>query len=117
LDSTVFVNLIGFIVNYTKYKLIRQIIFRIGYTINATKLKIRTRKMNPIIPSVLTGIKLRLAGRFMNQRYYQRVRNREIQRGSLTRNNAKLVNLSRIHGKSRRGAYSVTVTSGYSIID
>ena len=117
LDSTVFVNLIGFIVNYTKYNLIRQFIFRIGYNINATKLKIRTRKMNPIIPSVLTGIKLRLAGRFMNQRYYQRVRNREIQRGSLTRSNAKLVNLSRIHGKSRRGAYSVTVTSGYSIID
>jgi len=117
LDSKVMVNLFGFVVNFTKYKIIREFIFRVGYNIDATKLKIRKKEMDPIIPSVLTGIKLRLAGRFMNQRFYRRVRNKEIQRGSLTRNNARVVNLARLSGKSKRGAYSVTVTSGYSIID
>jgi Mitochondrial ribosomal protein (VAR1) len=111
------VNIFGFVVNYTKYGIIRDYIYRIGYKINDTKLKIRKKEMDAIIPSVLTGIKLRVAGRLMTQRFYRRVRNKEFQRGSLTRNNAKLVTLARFSSKNRRGAYSITVTSGYSILD
>jgi hypothetical protein len=73
--------------------------------------------MDPIVPSVLTGIKLRFAGRFMTQKFFRRVRNKEIQRGALTRNTTKLVKLSRFSNKNRRGAYSISITAGYSILD
>ncbi len=117
LDGNILVNLFGLMVNIVKYARFRNFIYHMGYIIRDTNLKIRKNEMDPIIPSVLTGIKLRLAGRFMTQKFFRRVKNKEIQRGALTRNTAKLIKFSRVSNKNRRGAYSITVTAGYSILD
>ncbi len=117
LDGNILVNLFGLMVNIVKYGRFRNFIYHMGYIIRETKFKIRKNEMDPIVPSVLTGIKLRFAGRFMTQKFFRRVRNKEIQRGALTRNTAKLIKFSRVSNKNRRGAYSISITAGYSILD
>ena len=117
MDGNILVNLFGLMSNIVKYGRFRNFIYHMGYIIRDTKLKIRKKEMDPIVPSVLTGIKLRFAGRFMTQKFFRRVRNKEIQRGALTRNTTKLVKLSRFSNKNRRGAYSISITAGYSILD
>jgi hypothetical protein len=120
LDGNILVNLFGLMVNIVKYARFRNFIYHMGYIIRDTNLKIRKNEMDSIIPSVLTGIKLRFAGRFMTQKFFRRVKNKEIQRGALTRARsapAKLIKLSRVSNKNRRGAYSISITTGYSILD
>jgi hypothetical protein len=117
LESTILSNLFGIVVNYVKYNKFRTLISELGKLITKTNLKIRSKQMNPVIGSVLSGINLRLAGRFLSHRFTQRVRNKEIQRGGLNRTSAQYVKLSRVSNKNRRGAYCITITTGYSILD
>ena len=117
MDGNILVNLFGLIVNVEKWSKFRNYIFTMGTIIKDTKFQIRTNQIDPIIPSVISGIKLRFAGRFITQKYFRRVRNKEIQRGALNTSSSQLTKLNRYTNKNRRGAFSISITTGYSILN
>jgi len=67
-----------------------------------------------IVPSFLSGLKIKLAGRLMTQRVIPRLTVKTLQRGTLARGRTDLVSEARFTSKNRRGAYSITVTMGHS---
>ena len=77
--------------------------------------KINNRFSNNKIPSFLSGIYLKLAGRVLTQKLQRRVKSKIVQKGSLARTRAKLINTNRFVNKNKRGVYSVTVIIGHFI--
>ena len=65
-----------------------------------------------IIPSFLSGFRIKLAGRILSKSLKVRVKSKVLQKGSLARNKANLVSSSRFTSKNRRGAFSITVSTG-----
>lgn len=68
-----------------------------------------------VIPSFLSGIKVRLAGRIATQRVVPRFTVQAFQMGSLARGKINLAFTSRITQKNKRGVFSFTVTTGHFI--
>ena len=64
-------------------------------------------------PSYLSGINIKLAGRTFRQRVVPRMTVKRIQKGSLTNVNVQYIDKARFTGKTRRGAYSFTITLGH----
>ena len=64
-------------------------------------------------PSYLSGINIKLAGRTFRQRVIPRMTVKRIQKGSLTNVNVQFIDRARFTGKTRRGAYSFTITLGH----
>ena len=64
----------------------------------------------------VAGVKIRLGGRTFKQKVIPRRTVQQLQRGSLARDKVKLLERSRITGKTRRGAYSFTVTLGHVLV-
>ena len=67
----------------------------------------------PSAPSYLSGINIKLAGRTFRQRVVPRMTVKRIQKGSLTNVNVQFIDKARFTSKTRRGAYSFTVTLGH----
>ena len=61
-------------------------------------------------PSKISGINVKLAGRPLNERIIPRLTVKRAQRGSFNRLNAKMIEKSMYTDKTRKGAYSFTVT-------
>jgi len=64
-------------------------------------------------PSYISGINIKLAGRTFKERIIPRMTVKRIQKGSLNSINVKFVEKARFTGKTKRGAYSFTVTLGH----
>lgn len=64
-------------------------------------------------PSYLSGINIKLAGRTFRQRVIPRMTVKRIQKGSLTNVNVQFIDRARFTGKTRRGAFSFTITLGH----
>jgi len=98
----------------SKNKNFRKMMRKLLYTAtikNPTKM---IRKQNfSIIPSYLSGIKVRLAGRLITQRIVPRFTVQSIQMGSLARGKINYVDTSRFTHKNKRGAFSFTVTTSH----
>lgn len=98
----------------SKNKNFRKMMRKLLYTAtikNPTKM---IRKQNfSIIPSYLSGIKVRLAGRLITQRVVPRFTVQSIQMGSLARGKINYVDTSRFTHKNKRGAFSFTVTTSH----
>nr|YP_009690452.1 ribosomal protein S3 [Schizopora paradoxa]QEG57232.1 ribosomal protein S3 [Schizopora paradoxa] len=67
----------------------------------------------PSAPSYLSGINIKLAGRTFRQRVVPRMTVKRIQKGSLTNVNVQYIDRARFTGKTRRGAFSFTITLGH----
>ena len=61
-------------------------------------------------PSGISGVNIKLAGRALNERIIPRLTVKRAQRGSFNRLNAKLIEKSIYTDKTRKGAFSFTVT-------
>ena len=61
-------------------------------------------------PSNISGVNVKLAGRPLNERIIPRLTVKRAQRGSFNRLNAKMIEKSIYTDKTRKGAYSFTVT-------
>jgi Mitochondrial ribosomal protein (VAR1) len=97
-----------------KTKDFRQIMRKLLYTAtisNPTKM-VRTQNFS-IIPSYLSGIKVRLGGRLITQRIVPRFTVQSLQIGSLARGKVNFTDSSRITLKNKRGAFSFTVTTSH----
>nr|YP_010296722.1 ribosomal protein S3 [Polyozellus multiplex]UMI33315.1 ribosomal protein S3 [Polyozellus multiplex] len=110
-DSNILSKMIGLISNTVKFRIIIRKLFSVAKLKNPIKFLRKTR--SSLIPSFLSGIKIRLAGRLLTQRVIPRLTVKTIQRGTLARGKAHFVNSARFTNKNRRGVYSITVTMGH----
>jgi Mitochondrial ribosomal protein (VAR1) len=107
-ESNILANLIGILSNFIKFRYIHMKLFKVSKT------KIfKKRFSNNKIPSFLSGIYLKLAGRVLTQKLQRRVKSKVIQKGSLTRTG--LINLNRFSNKNKRGVFSITIKTGHII--
>lgn len=74
--------------------------------------KSKVNPINPIIPTFITGISVKLAGRLSSQKTIPRKTVKRIQRGTIIRTNAQIITSSRFTKKNRKGIFSVTVSMG-----
>jgi len=108
-DSNILSKMIGIISNIVKLRFIIKKLFTIA------KIK-KTNKIinnNSILPSYLSGLKIRVAGRLLTQRVVPRLTVKTIQRGTLARGKAHFVDSARFSNKNKRGSFSITVTMGH----
>ena len=108
-DSNILSNMIGLISNIVKLRFIIKKLFTIA------KIKKTNKFINKysIIPSYLSGFKIRVAGRLLTQRVVPRLTVKTIQRGTLARGKAQFVDSARFTNKNKRGSFSITVTMGH----
>ena len=72
-------------------------------------------KKSQILPSYLSGLNIKLAGRLMSQRVIPRYTVQNRQEGSLARGKVNFVEKSRFTNKNKRGAYSFTVNISHIV--
>jgi len=108
-DSNILSNMIGLISNIVKLRFIIKKLFTIA------KIKKTNNFINKysIIPSYLSGFKIRVAGRLLTQRVVPRLTVKTIQIGTLARGKAQFVDSARFSNKNKRGSFSITVTTGH----
>jgi hypothetical protein len=91
-------------------------LFKVSKTKNLNK-GINNRFSNNKIPSFISGIYLKLAGRVTTQNLQRRVKSKIIQKGSLARTRARLINTNSFVNKNKRGIFSITIKTGHIIND
>lgn len=106
-ESNILANFTGILSESIKFRNIPIKLFKVS--------KINNRFSNNKIPSFLSGIYLKLAGKVLTQKIQKRVKSKVVQKGSLARTRAKLINTNRFVNKNKRGVYSVTVITGHFI--
>lgn len=111
LESQILANTIGFISNNKKVRF-RSIITSL-YN-NTQIIKINDSKeesnLNYCKPTALIGIKVRLGGRILSQKIVPRFTTFNKQQGAFARVKSDFTTQSRFTNKSRRGAFSYTIT-------
>ena len=115
-ESNILANLIGILSNFIKFRYIHMKLFKISKTKNHNK-GFNSRFSNNKIPSLLSGIYLKLAGRVLTQKIQRIVKPTVVQKGSLARTKAKLINVNRFVNKNKRGTFSITIKTGHIIND
>jgi len=115
-ESNILANLIGILSNFIKFRYIHMKLFKVSKTKNLNK-GFSNRFSNNKIPSFLSGIYLKLAGRVLTQKLQRRVKSKIVQKGSLARTNASLINTNRFVNKNKRGTFSITIKTGHIIND
>lgn len=113
LDSNILAHFIARYCDFKKIKFskIAKRVLRLSKIKNSKKYY----SYNGVIPSFLTGIKIKLGGRLSTQKISARQTVKITQRGSLTRRSTDLVSKSRITGINKKGTFCVTVTIGQKI--
>jgi ribosomal VAR1-like protein len=109
-NSNILVNLLGLIINKIKVRFITKKLFKKAIIKNPTKLSRKNRLT--IIPSFLSGIKIRIAGRLLTHRVVPRKTIKTIRRGALARGKVNFLDIARFTNKNKRGAFSITISSG-----
>jgi len=115
-ESNILANLIGILSNFIKFRYIHMKLFKVS-KIKNIKSGFNNRFTNNKIPSFLSGIYLKLAGRVLTQRIQRRVKSKVIQLGSLARTKARIINTNRFVNKNKRGTFSITIKTGHIIND
>ena len=97
-------------VNKIKIRRITRKIFRRAI-IRSLKNSFNRNKIT-LLPSFLTGLTIKFAGRLMNYRQVPKRTVKLVQRGSSSIGTVNYTDFARYTSKNRRGAYSITVSSG-----
>jgi hypothetical protein len=105
-NTNIFVNLLGKMVNKIKFRRILRQFFNKAKIFNPTIAN---------IPSFISGIKFKIAGRLLTQRIVPRQTVKIISRGSLARSKVIYLEKGRFNNKNKRGAFSITVITGHII--
>ena len=109
-DSNILANLIGILSDFTKFRLIHMKLFKVS----KTKISKKGFSKNKI-PSSLSGLNFKLAGKVLTKKIQRRVKSKIVQKGSLSRDNAEIINTNRFVNKNKRGVFSITIKTGHKI--
>jgi hypothetical protein len=124
-DSNILANAIGLISNKVKLPRIRKNLLKKSSIKSESKMAIKSTNLklslNSLLkgkyqPAFLSGLRIRVHGRLLTQSVIPRRTVKIIQSGSLARGKADLVKTARFTNKNKRGAYSITVTTGHVTI-
>jgi hypothetical protein len=111
-NSNILVNLFGIYINKIKLRrIVKKFIVKSIKNINKNNLSIN-KSLNP---SVLSGIKIKVAGRLLTQRKVPRKTVKIFNRGALARSKAIFVETARYTNKNKRGAFSITISIGHKL--
>jgi len=114
LDSNIFVNLLALMINKKNIRFIMKKFFKFVIIKNIAN-KNKTFNINKI-PSFLSGIKIKIAGRLLTQRVIPRKTVKVMSRGAYSRSKVNFLDIARYTGKNKRGAFSITVTTGQNLM-
>lgn len=113
-NSNILVNLFGIFIN--KIRLRRIVKKFIGKSIKNTSTSTNELAINKsLIPSALSGIKIKVAGRLLTQRIIPRKTVKINSSGALSRNKTIFVETARFTNKNKRGAFSITISIGHKL--
>nr|QKQ12908.1 ribosomal protein S3 [Sparassis crispa] len=111
-ESTILANILGRISDLT-YRPYRKIMERLFTSAKIKNPRISIPKSDPIIPSFVTGLRIKLGGRLLKSKIIPRISFITTQRGSLTRSSADIISKGRFTTKNKRGTFSFTATIGH----
>src|SRR6266478_1347328 len=110
-DSNILANFLAILINRIKLRIIIKKLFGNAILKNKKFSSTKTNKLN-IIPAFLSGINIKVAGRLLNNRIVPRKTVKTIRRGSVAKGKINYLDVARSTNKNKRGAYSITVSSG-----
>lgn len=110
-DSNILANFLAIMINKIKLRIIIKKLFGNAILKNKKFSNTKTNKLN-ILPSFLSGINIKIAGRLLNNRIVPRKTVKTIRRGSVAKGKINYLDVARSTNKNKRGAYSITVSSG-----
>jgi Mitochondrial ribosomal protein (VAR1) len=113
-DSNIFVNLLAILINKIQVRIIMQKFF--NKAIIKNPIKINRKILFTKLPSFLSGIKIRIAGRLLTHRIIPRQTVKTIRRGALARAKINFLDIAKYTNKNKRGAFSVTISTGHYLI-
>ena len=113
-DSNIFACFIGYMSFFIKFTTMSKFFLnKINFFITKRKF---FRLKYKYIPSVVTGINIKLGGRILTARTKRKVKSKKVQWGSLARTNNNLTTFSRFTNKNKTGAFSITVKNNTFVL-
>ena len=109
-DSNILVNLLGIMINKIKLRIIFRKLFEKAVIKNLNKVTGKTKFK--YLPAFLSGVNIRVAGRLLTHRVVPRKTVKNIQRGAAATGKINFSDMARYTNKNKRGAFSITVSSG-----
>lgn len=111
-DSNILANFLAIFINRIKLRIIAKRLF--GKAVLKFKKNNYRNKINEmnILPAFLTGIDIKVAGRLLNNKIIPRRTVKFIRRGAVSKSKINYLDVARYTNKNKRGAYSITVSSG-----
>jgi hypothetical protein len=110
-DSNILANFLAIMINKIKLRIIEKKIFGNAILKNKKFSSTKTNKLN-IIPAFLSGIYIKVAGRLLNNRIVPRNTVKTIRQGAVAKGKINFLDVARYTNKNKRGAYSITVSTG-----
>lgn len=110
-DSNIFVNLLSKIINIIQLRVIMKRFFKKAIIKNP--IKISNNNLIIKIPSLLSGINIRIGGRLLTQRIIPRKTVKTIRKGTLAKGKINFLDEARYTNKNKRGAYTLVVSIGH----
>src|ERR1700759_183754 len=110
-DSNILANFLAIMINKIKLRIVIKKIISNAILKNKKFSSTKTNKLN-IIPAFLSGINIKVAGRLLNNRIVPRKTVKTIRRGAVAKGKINYLDVARYTNKNKRGAYSITVSSG-----
>jgi hypothetical protein len=107
-DSNIFVNLLSKIINKIQLRVIMKQFFKKAIIKNLSN-----NNLIILIPSLLSGIKIRIGGRLLTQRIIPRKTIKFIRKGTLAKGKINFLDEARYTNKNKRGAYTLVVSIGH----
>jgi hypothetical protein len=111
-NSNIFVNLFGIFINKIK---LRKIVNKFINKVIKNQILNNFNINNNYLPSDLSGIKIKIAGRLLTQRIIPRKTTKFINNGALSRNKTILIETARFTNKNKRGAFTITISIGHKL--
>jgi hypothetical protein len=114
-DSNILANLLAILINRIKLRIIAKRLFGKAVLKNkkfSLRVTNKTNKLN-IIPAFLSGINIKVSGRLLNNKIVPRKTVKTIRRGAVAKGKINYLDVARYTNKNKRGAYSITVSSGH----
>lgn len=115
-DSNIFVNLLSTLINNIQIRIIMQTFFKKAIIKDPNKSSNNNDSNNNLIikiPSLLSGIKIRIGGRLMSHRIIPKQTLKIIRKGTLSKGKLKFLDEARYTNKNKRGAFTLTISIGH----
>jgi Mitochondrial ribosomal protein (VAR1) len=112
-DSNIFVNLLSALINNIQIRIIMQTFFKKAIIKDPNKSNNNNNSLIIKIPSLLSGIKIRIGGRLMSHRIIPKQTLKIIRKGTLSKGKLKFLDEARYTNKNKRGAFTLTISIGH----